>query len=73
MSVEYKGHEVGAGRIDVLVEGALVVEIKAVAELHPVHVAQVMSYLKASGCRLGLLLNFAVQSMKQGVRRVVLS
>jgi GxxExxY protein len=55
------------------VEGALVVEIKAVAELHPVHVAQVMSYLKASGCRLGLLLNFAVKSMKQGVRRVVLS
>ena len=71
--VSYKGHEVGSGVIDVLVAGRLVVEMKAVDALLPVHSAQVISYLKAIGSQLGLLLNFKVPVMKDGTRRVVLS
>lgn len=69
--VHYKGHVVGTGRLDLLVRGHLVVEIKAVSELAPVHTAQVIAYLKAVGCRLALLLNFNVPRMKDGgVKRI---
>ena len=56
-------------RIDLLVEGLIVVEIKAVEHILPVHEAQVLTYLKLSGCQLGLLLNFNVPLMKEGIRR----
>lgn len=59
-------------RIDLLVAGRLVVEIKSVEQIHPVHVAQVVSYLKLTGARAGLLVNFNVPMLKQGIRRVVL-
>ena len=58
-------------RPDLLVEDAVIVEIKAVARLAPIHQAQLLSYLKLSGCKVGLLLNFNVEIMKSGIRRVV--
>ena len=58
-------------RLDLLVEDAVIVEIKAVARLAPIHQAQLLSYLKLSGCKVGLLLNFNVEIMKSGIRRVV--
>jgi GxxExxY protein len=58
-------------RMDLLVEGSLVVEIKSVDALAPIHEAQVMSYLKLSGCKLALLINFNVRVLKDGIRRFV--
>jgi GxxExxY protein len=58
-------------RIDLLVEGSVVVEIKSVDALAPIHEAQVMSYLKLSGCKLALLINFNVGMLKDGIRRFV--
>jgi GxxExxY protein len=73
VGVNYKGHEVGQSRLDLVVAGCLVVEIKAVTELAPIHKAQVISYLKATGLTLGLLINFNVPVLKDGIRRVILS
>ena len=57
-------------RIDLLVENKVVVEIKAVEAFNDVHLAQVLTYLKLSGCKLGLLINFNVRSLKEGIKRV---
>jgi GxxExxY protein len=73
VAVSYKGHSIGESRLDLLVEAMLIVELKAVDQLAAIHTAQVMSYLKATGHRLGLLINFNVVRLKDGVRRVVLS
>lgn len=70
-SVTYKDTVIGKGRLDFLVADRLVVELKACSDLLPVHVAQVLSYLKATGHPLGLLMNFNVPLLRQGVRRVV--
>ncbi|MEX6690388.1 GxxExxY protein [Danxiaibacter flavus] len=59
-------------RIDLLVAGQIVVEIKAVEKLCDIHLAQILTYLKLSRCRIGLLLNFNEVSMKNGIKRVVL-
>ncbi len=59
-------------RIDLLVAGQIVVEIKAVEKLCEIHLAQILTYLKLSRCRVGLLLNFNEVSMKNGIKRVVL-
>lgn len=58
-------------RIDLMVENKLIVEIKSVESLSDVHVAQLLTYLKLSGCRLGLLINFNVLHLKLGIRRLV--
>ncbi len=58
-------------RLDLRVEGIVIVEIKAVDRLAPIHEAQLLSYLRLSGCPLGLLINFNVKLLKDGVRRVV--
>ena len=71
--VEYKGRLVGEGRLDLVVDGRLIVELKAVPALAPVHTAQVLAYLRATGRQLGLLINFDVSVLKQGIRRVVLT
>jgi GxxExxY protein len=74
MNVMFKSHSVGTGRIDILVGGVLVVELKAVELLAPIHKAQVRSYLKATGCKLGLLLNFNSVLLKDGaIKRIILS
>jgi GxxExxY protein len=71
-SVTYKGSQVGEGRLDFLVEGCLIVELKATEELAFVHMSQVVSYLKATDRHLALLLNFNVPLMTAGIKRVVL-
>jgi GxxExxY protein len=71
--VEYKGVAVGDGELDFLVGGVLVVELKTVEELAPVHTAQVISYLKSSGRIVGLLINFHVPVLKEGIKRVIRS
>ncbi len=73
VGISYKGHEVGSGVIDILVAGELVLGLKTVEALLPVHTAQVISYLKSIGGKLGLLLNFKAAVMKNGIKRVVLS
>ena len=70
--VTYRGERVGDGRLDLLVDDRIIVELKAVDGLAPVHQAQVISYLRATGHRLGLLINFNVPVLKDGVRRVIL-
>lgn len=72
-AVLYKGAKVGDGRADFHVANQLVVEIKAVEKLAPLHTAQIISYLKALDQPLGLLINFKVAVLKHGIRRVVLS
>lgn len=59
-------------RVDLLVENKVIVEIKAVEALNDVHTAQVLTYLKLSGCKVGLLLNFHTSSLKNGIKRLVL-
>ncbi len=58
-------------RLDLLVEGEVIVEIKAVESLNPIHEAQLISYLKLSGCHVGLLINFNVKYLKYGIKRIV--
>ena len=59
-------------RIDILVENQVVVELKTVDNFADVHIAQVLTYLKLSGCKVGLLLNFYTKSLKDGIKRVIL-
>lgn len=71
--LEYKGRSIStAYRLDLLVDDHLIVELKAVEALHDVHLAQVLTYLLLTDVRLGLLLNFNVGLMKNGIRRVIL-
>jgi GxxExxY protein len=68
--VVYKDVKLDCGyRIDLVVEGQVVVELKAVESLAKIHEAIVLTYLRLSGCRIGLLINFNVLTLKQGIRR----
>lgn len=67
----YRGRPVGEGRIDLIVDRQIVVELKAVEKLLPLHEQQLLSYLKVTGHSLGLLINFNVEVLNRGVRRVV--
>jgi GxxExxY protein len=71
VAIVYKGIEVGKGEVDLFIEGKLVVELKAVSQLVPVHEAQIISYLKMTGCKAGLLINFNVPLLKHGIKRFV--
>ena len=72
LSVSYRGIQVDCGyRLDLLVEDAVVVELKAVEAITGLHQAQVLSYLKLGGYKLGLLINFHVPVVRQGIKRVV--
>jgi GxxExxY protein len=73
LTVKYKGEEIGEGRLDFLVGGRLIVELKAVSALAPVHMAQVISYLKSTGLQLGVLINFNSVLLKEGFKRVIYS
>jgi GxxExxY protein len=70
--VRYRGRLLCHQRLDLLVDGRLVIEIKSVERLHPAHVAQVVSYLRLTNTRVGLLVNFNALLLKQGIRRIVL-
>ena len=68
----YKEVKLDAGyRIDLLVENRVVVELKSVEALNDVHIAQVLTYLKLSECKIGLLMNFNVKSLKHGIKRLI--
>jgi len=73
IAVTYKGQPVGEARLDLLIGSVPILELKAVEQLAPIHSAQIMSYLRATGHHLGLLINFNVPILKNGIRRVVLS
>ncbi len=73
LQVRFKDLRLDCGyRLDLLVEGQVVVEIKAVDSLLPIHSAQLLTYLKLGGWKVGLLINFNVSVLKQGIRRRVL-
>jgi GxxExxY protein len=71
VSLEYKGQRIkGRLKLDLLVEGCVVVELKAVDNLHPVHLAQVITYLKLTGYPAGLLMNFNSTTLRAGLKRL---
>jgi GxxExxY protein len=72
LPLEYKGVQLDCGsRLDLLVENLVIVEIKAVEGLEPIHDAQLLTYLRLSGHWLGLLINFNMPVLKQGIKRLV--
>ena len=72
LPVRYRGVLVECGyRLDLLIDGKVIVELKAVEKLQPIHEAQLLSYLKLSGCKVGLLLNFNVRMLRDGLKRMV--
>jgi GxxExxY protein len=73
IDVLYKGRCVAISRLDLLVDQHLVVELKAVDRISPIHVAQTVSYLSSLGLELGLIINFNVVQLRQGIRRVIRS
>jgi GxxExxY protein len=73
IALNYKGHPVGEARLDFLVGEQLIVELKAVEQLHPIHHAQVFNYLKATRRQLGLLINFNVEHLRDAIKRIVLT
>ena len=72
LPLEYEDVVLDVGyRLDILIERKVILELKAVDRLMPIHEAQILSYLKLSKCKLGFLLNFNVYRMKDGIRRMV--
>jgi len=72
LPVQYRGLNLDCGhRLDILVEQSVIIEVKALAKVLPVHRAQVLTYLKLTGLRLGLLVNFNVDVLRHGVYRVI--
>jgi GxxExxY protein len=73
LPLNYKGVLVDCGyRLDFLVEQSVIVEVKSVEALHPIHEAQLLTYLKLTGCKVGLLINFNVPVLKHGIKRMIL-
>ena len=71
MPVVYKDVMLDCGyRVDIVVEDRVIVEIKSVSSLAPIHEAQLLSYLKLSNCKIGLLINFNVRVLKEGICRI---
>ena len=73
VAVSYKGKPIGKTRLDFLVDGRLIVELKACDSLNQVHRAQCICYLRATGLRTALLINFNVPILRDGIKRIVLS
>lgn len=73
IGLEYKGENIDcAFRADLIVEDKVLIELKSVKELSPIHQAQLLTYMKVSGLRIGLLMNFNTALLKDGIRRLVL-
>ena len=71
--IEYKGIRLDCGyRVDLLVEDELIIELKSVEELRGIHEAQLLTYMKLAGVKIGLLMNFNVKKLKDGIKRFVL-
>jgi GxxExxY protein len=73
VGVNYKDNIVGKGKLDFLIGGWLIVELKAVEMFAPIHSAQLLSYLKTTGFHLGLLINFNTTVLRNGLKRIILS
>ena len=72
LNINYKGVTIDAGyRLDIIVEKSLILELKSCENIEPIHKAQLLTYLKLSGLHLGLLLNFNVPLMRDGILRIV--
>jgi GxxExxY protein len=72
LAVRYKGINLDCGyRLDVVVEDAIILELKSCEKIEPIHKAQLLTYLKLSGFKLGLLFNFNVTLMREGIVRIV--
>ena len=72
LPIKYHGIEIEAGyRLDLLVEDEVIVELKAVDKIHPIHEAQLLSYLKLANKKIGLLINFNVPRLKYGIKRII--
>ncbi len=72
LGVNYEGVKLDIGfKLDLLVDSEVIVELKAAEKLLPIHTAQILTYLKLSNCRLGLLINFNVPRLKEGISRFV--
>jgi len=72
LDIVYRGEDMGCGyKIDIVVEGIILLELKSVDSIHPVHEAQIITYLKLSGIKLGFLINFNITLMKKGLNRFV--
>jgi GxxExxY protein len=72
LPIDYKGCKLDCGyRMDLLVEDQVVVELKAVDNLQPIHEAQLITYLKLTGVRVGLIINFNVSVLRDGIKRIV--
>lgn len=71
-TIMYRNEQVGEGRIDFLVEGKVIVELKAIETISSLHVAQCISYLKMTQKRLALIINFNVKKLVDGIRRIAL-
>ncbi|HEV8645715.1 MAG TPA: GxxExxY protein, partial [Burkholderiales bacterium] len=70
--IRYKGLALDEGyRIDLLVEGKLILELKSIDKIQPIHTAQVLTYLKMTGLKMALMLNFNVLLMRSGIKRIV--
>lgn len=72
INLKYKGKEIGQHRIDFLIEDEVILEIKAVEGISKIFEAQLLSYLKGMGKRIGLLINFNVLRLKEGIKRLIL-
>jgi GxxExxY protein len=71
VALNYKGQRIkGELKLDLRVEGVVIVELKVVERIHPIHLAQVITYLKLTGCPAGFLMNFNTTAMRSGVRRL---
>lgn len=73
LPIDYKGFKLDCGyRVDLLVDESLIVELKSVDKMLPIHQAQLLTYMKLSGISIGLLINFNVKYLKNGIKRMVL-
>ena len=72
INLKFKGKEIGKHRIDFLVENEVVLELKAVETMHKIFEAQILTYLRATSKRVGLLINFNVERLKDGIKRLIL-
>ncbi|MCY3917502.1 MAG: GxxExxY protein [Chloroflexi bacterium] len=72
IDVVYKGRDIGDMYADIVVENAVIVELKSVQSLHQIHMAQLMTYMKLMNLKKGLLINFNVSVLKKGIKRIAL-
>jgi GxxExxY protein len=70
--VPYKDTSIPGQRLDLIIDEFLILELKAVEEIKPIHEAQLLSYLKSTGLKIGLIINFKVNQLKSGIKRIVL-